>query len=347
MIPLSSDQRRLAVLHPDLAKELAGAAIYELLFTRQPVSDQRDEFAVDVQRLARAEPAARDAVLTSGDVVALTPMGNDWLPSVGRSSYVIIPFSVRHHDWLYFGLEEIVAHPTRGANPIAHGFILSRRSTSFDTIERMFERCAADLSGGEQGRPDRLASGTLPLVAGTCLDARMLRTAARHYGQGGSMFVRTRLLAPSLHPHELASLGRFLTAKVDAKPFIVGIPAATFATSPVHLATIAAASHSTAVTDSAIPWPADRSHSPCDPRPDEGGLIALVLRFLKSLAATVRVDGLASPRDVLGERRATRETPQQVERARGTGTSDPQAGGTSGPDDDAPTLRRGWRAGQS
>jgi hypothetical protein len=211
--------------HPRATEHMEKTAAYEVGFGRIG-AERTDEFTASIRPCPDAD-REKTGMLTIQNVLVIMPIGNDWRQALGRSSYCVIPFESLERCWIAIGFEVVVSHSSRGAHPISEAFVYEYPRGSADA-SRALRILAEELMGGETVVPQ----GMPPLPLGDCaragdddlaLDAAMLRQAADDFERGRTLFVRTRLLTPSMHPSAvfkgLSSLGQ----RVIGDRWIVGV----------------------------------------------------------------------------------------------------------------------------
>jgi hypothetical protein len=142
-------------------------------------------------------------------------------------SYFVIPFISRRCTWVAVGMETVVPHPVRGAHPIADGFIYQCPDGRADA-SRAMRLLAHDLRSDEPRakRARVLTLGDQPRRRNDpMLDADMLLSAANRYREGSTLFVRTHLLAPTMHPRVLFQGLASVDQRVIHEKWIVGVEA--------------------------------------------------------------------------------------------------------------------------
>lgn len=183
---------------------LAPICELEIIFERN--SD--DHFSI---RSAVKNP--NGSPVSNDDLLITTPLGGNWVQSVGKVSYFAIPFTVGENLYVSIGLETVIRHPSRRTFPVsrAYGFSLSHPNAGLEpalmrlmsllhgSIPKAFTTSMDDIP--QRGELRRRANQP-------DLDAAMLARAVPYLLEGRPYFLRTLLLAPSLHPKQLnAALG--------------------------------------------------------------------------------------------------------------------------------------------
>ena len=188
--------------HLQLHELLKPICLFEMIFER----NQSDEFCIrlSISKDGRSPFSDRDLVIT-------TPIGTEWMQALGKHSYYVIPFVAAGALFVSIGIETVVRHVTRGAYPVSRGYIFplddrnpnSELSSALEkligyllgAVPRTFSISFDDVPRfGEFQRPESGRSD---------IDAAMLAHAAGHYLYGKPFFLRTLLLAPSLHPKQV------------------------------------------------------------------------------------------------------------------------------------------------
>ena len=198
-----------------------GRASHELVFER----DDFDQFSLTVL------PRDGDVTpLAAEDLLIATPLGGHWDPATTSVCYYAIPLQAGGEDWVSVGIEQIVPHETRKAYPVSRGYLYSL-DRELDAFVLTLGRLAAELSAVDapQGNQPldrrRLSRQVVRQLDRPDIDAEMLAVTADYYRHGDRCFLRTELLAPSLHPLEVAdALASFgATASMISTTYLVGV----------------------------------------------------------------------------------------------------------------------------